>query len=108
MENKVFITQRRHDKDVTPAMAYGELVFMLNSSFDVLRDFTEISQHYNKALSQMTDGDYLLLIGSPILISLAAIISSRVLAQQGVSDLRLLQWDRRSELYLPFNISINK
>lgn len=103
----VYITQNRIDKDLSAAMAYGSIKFLVPQTLDVLRGVTEDTTAAIKiALKDFSVDDYLLLIGSPVIIGLATHLAGEALLAKGFGLLTLLQWDRRGENYLPITISL--
>ena len=83
--------------DLTPALEYGELRFILreweNPFSDIGATLTEVRRVLG---SEMRAGDWLLLVGNPVLIGLVAVVAAELF-----DDFRVLQWDRTVHQYLP-------
>lgn len=83
--------------DLSPAAQYGELHFLLPhdaSPFDLP---PVIDALHEKLVDYTPHGDYLLLIGSPVLIGLAVAIA----AEYTDGDVRMLQWSGAGLCYFP-------
>lgn len=104
--SKVFVVQSTHrwdDEakmlvpkfDVGPAREYGHLVFLLGSNAAPFNSAPVIEELKHK-LSEITEQDYLLLMGNPALIGFAATIAANTLG----GKLRLLQWSGKERRYL--------
>lgn len=107
MTPRVFVTQRptRRDPatgdivvthDLTPAAHWGELVYLLRDNENPFRDPDGTVEVIRAALNHHQVGfqDYLLLLGSPILIAVtAALVADRI------GGLNMLQWNNRDQNY---------
>lgn len=91
--------------DLTPAGSYGELVILLKEHSNPFRDPEGMMLEVMTALRthEMNDNDYVLLVGSPVLIGWVAIA-----AAQRVDRLRMLQWSKRRERYQSVELHLNK
>lgn len=92
---RVFVTQEMPNYDISPAKEFGEIVVILppgNYNFSVDIFAGEIYDRFR----DLTEDDYLLLIGDPTYIALVAAI-----AFEHVHVLNLLKWDRIKGEYLP-------
>lgn len=87
--------------DLSPATAYGELVFVLHEAQHPHRDPEAVLVSINEVMEEesFTENDWLLLVGNPVLIALVA-----VAATYYAPRLNLLQWDRGSGSYIPVTI----
>jgi len=86
--------------DLSPAVAYGELDFLLPSG-NVSLAPAPMVRALRKKLVSFTDDDYLLAVGSPSAIATAAAVA----ADLNRGRFNLLQWDRREGRY--YNIPVN-
>lgn len=87
--------------DVTPAKLFGELRFIFPPGMNV-QDMSAAAEQMAAALEDFDPGtDYLLPMGDPALMTLAA-------AQLGArfEQFRILKWDRHSGAYFVHAISI--
>lgn len=87
--------------DLTPAAHFGDLVFLLPRG-NVPNDLDETLATLRKGLEMYTPSDYLLLLGDPVAIALAAVVASNVSRER----LRFLKWDRRQQCYRPSSTRI--
>lgn len=103
----VYVVQehRRYDResgeyvpahDLSPAEAFGELRYLLTPTAAPWRP-ESILEDLWAGLEGFTEGDYLLMVGNPVLIGLAAAVVSEV--NDGV--IRFLQWNGREQSYTP-------
>lgn len=108
---RVFVTQypmRRDGQnnlvpvhDITPAAQYGALDILLPGG-PVVLSTEHLVRTLKQKLADFTDDDYLLCMGDPAVIAVAASIAS---AKNG-GRYRLLIWDRRSSTYLPVEVDL--
>lgn len=109
----VFVVQKQmrfdHDKgelvpkfpSIEKAEKFGKLVYLLSptaSPFNAQKLVDEMT----KKLSNFGDQDYLLLIGNPVLIGMAAGIAS----DRNLGMLHLLQWSGRDSSYIPIRVKL--
>lgn len=87
--------------DLSPAVAYGELDYLLPSSNISLAPGPMVRALRNKLVS-FTDDDHLLAVGSPSAIAAAAAVAATL----NRGRFNLLQWDRREGRYyeIPINV----
>lgn len=87
--------------DLTPARAYGELEVVFQS-----RIFSIIPQPMvvdaRQRMRNFNDDDYLLAIGDPVAIAIAAAVAADV----NNGRFRTLKWDKRTERYIAFAVDI--
>lgn len=98
----VFVPQRNSKINYHPAAQFGELQFLFDD-----KDYNHASQLYvdkvkAHMLQQFAPGDYLLLAGDPILISICFNVMSQL---TGGEDVRCLKWDRANSTYYPISLS---
>lgn len=87
--------------DLTRAGDFGPLVFLTP---DGLLRMTqgEIVAHISRGLEDYTADDYLLLVGDPRAMAIAAAIA----ADRADGRLKMLQWDRRDECYRVISVQL--
>lgn len=112
----VLIDQKHKDRytgewvskfDFSTAEQYGELVFVLPSEAQATDPNT--NGELAHGLSDITDEDYILPVGSPVIILLAGVYS--VLGDNQITKLNVLEWDRSRERvgggrYVPITINL--
>lgn len=109
---KVYVVQEPHKRekglpvptmDISPAMVYGELVTILPplAKISMLTPGPLIHAMKQK-MQDFSDDDYLLALGDPSAIAVAAIVASR----QNNGRLKLLKWDRRLAGYVEVRIEV--
>ena len=87
--------------DVTPAKEFGELRHIMPMGMNIA-DPDEIVKQLDEGLENFSDGDFLLLLGDPIVIAVAAAIVAR-----NCEVIQLLKWDRRMQRYFAFTIDLS-
>jgi hypothetical protein len=101
----VFITQAQPMFDISSAAEFGQLCYLVPATMDMSikrADFKEVWATLGYELrSYDGDYDYLVLIGSPVLIGLTVAAASAV-----SRNIALLQWDRHRQMYLPIRIDL--
>ena len=82
--------------DLSPAEEWGDLVFLMRETENPFRAPTETAVAVAQALEEADywEDDYLLLVGSPVLIGLVAACAALVCPR-----MNLLQWDRARARY---------
>jgi hypothetical protein len=85
--------------DFTPAKEFGELEFLLWPSASPFSLDGPISALHEK-LRNYRDGDYLLLVGNPVLLGLAVAVA----ADYNMGNVNLLQWSGARRTYLPVHV----
>ena len=110
----VLIDQKQRDRltgemvskfDFSSAERYGELIFLLASNASP-RD-PDANGELANGLAEITDDDYILPVGSPVLILLAGAYA----ALADVTRLNILEWerdrdDRSTGRYLPTTVNV--
>ena len=87
----------RPTMDLSPALEYGELRFILREFENPFRDINATLDEVRRVLgNEMREGDWLLLVGSPVLLGLVAVVAAELF-----DEFRVLQWDRAAHQYLP-------
>lgn len=89
--------------DLTPALEYGELRFILRDWQNPFKDTQSTADEIARVLleERVTDRDWLLLVGNPCLIGLVAAQTALITGQ-----LNLLQWDRNEKRYTPVSAQL--
>lgn len=89
--------------DLSSALEYGELMFLLSSSFSPFNP-NEAIRAIREAMEIWRFGpeDHLLLIGNPCLIAWSAALA----ADRTGGRLRLLQWSGKERKYLPVDSTV--
>lgn len=88
--------QMKPKYDFTPAEEFGELRFLLRPSASPFNLGPAVSRLQEK-LADYKDGDYLLLVGSPVLLGLAVAIA----ADYNNGNVSMLQWSGAKGCYIP-------
>jgi hypothetical protein len=93
----------RPTMDLSPAREWGELRFILREWENPFTDFDATVAEVRRVLEgeQLSDADWLLLVGNPCLIGLVAAEAARI-----TGGLRMLQWDRAQHRYLPVSAQL--
>ena len=89
--------------DLTPAADWGEPVILLQSNQTLLNPAPTIATLHAK-LATFGDSDYLVPIGDPILMCIAAIVA----ASHNKGKVKFLKWDRILKKYIPIQSSIQE
>lgn len=99
----VYVVQEVQGKNILSASEFGKLEVLLSSSQIALLPGPSIFKLRQK-LKHYSDEDYLLLIGDPVAIALAAEIASSF----NNGKVNFLKWDRQERKYLPIKTDINR
>jgi hypothetical protein len=89
--NRVFAICAPSGKNLEPAKDYGELTVMLDGN----ENPTVAQEKLFKHLRSFTSNDYLLLIGSPVLIAIACVLAFRI----SHPHVKLLVWNKENYKY---------
>lgn len=81
--------------DFTPALVYGELEVLIQSSRPILTPAPLIHELKRK-LKDFSDDDFLLAVGDTGLIAIASMVASKI----NHGRVNLLKWDRETRSYL--------
>jgi hypothetical protein len=101
---KVFVVQETMRHNVLPAQQFGDLVFLLPTQVQIGFSPGPMVNRMKRVLRDFTDQDYLLLIGDPAAMSIAAAIAS----QYNNGKFRFLKWDKREMKYYPIVVDLNQ
>jgi hypothetical protein len=109
---RVFVVQNQHRLgsegrltpkfDLSPAAAYGELVYLLSPNASPFRSEKIITELHDTLVDYDGQRDYLLLVGNPCLIGIVCAVA----AERGGGHLRMLQWDGRAGSYVCVEASV--
>lgn len=103
MENgsKVFVLVEDETRTFEDAVRFGEIEFLVPKDFNIWRPAQNatILREVAHKLRLFQEKDYLVLIGSPILIGYAF-----QQAAKQTSVVKVLQWDRRGSNYVALSI----
>jgi hypothetical protein len=101
---KVYVPQEAIGKNIIPAMSYGQIRVCFPPNYQVNFDTEDAAKQLLFWLSDYTEEDFLLLIGDPILIGIAAACASF----WSKGRVKFLKWDRQEHIYLPVSADILK
>lgn len=87
--------------DITPAAKYGALEILVPGG-PVVLSTEHLVRTLRDKLRCFNDADYLLCLGDPAVISVAAAVCSRV----NGGRYKLLIWDRHAQEYLPVAVEL--
>lgn len=108
----VYVVQahRRYNKDtgeyedvhdLSPAAEFGELRYLLTPTAAPW-DTDSILADLWDGLGSFSDGDYLLMVGNPVLVGLATAVASEVSGGR----INFLQWSGRERSYTPVSAQV--
>lgn len=98
----VFITGEAQGRNLLPAEKFGTLRLLRKRNSQVHMDPEGTVEEMDAALSLAKPGDYLLPIGDPAAIAIAAILMSDVTG----GDFNVLKWDRMECRYYVVPVKI--
>lgn len=101
---KVFVVQETMRHNVLPAQQFGELYFLLPPNVQIGFSPGPMVNRMKRHLQKYTDDDFLLMIGDPAAMSIAAALA----AQYNNNKFRLLKWDKREMKYYPIAVDLNQ
>jgi hypothetical protein len=85
--------------DLSSAEQYGGLVFLIPSGQSMLSTVPVVRQ-LKQQLAGFSDNDYLLPIGDPSIMAIAAMVAG----ERTGGRVKILKWDRRSGCYIPVQV----
>jgi hypothetical protein len=97
----VYITQEVKNRDLSDAVAFGELDILVPAKDQVALSAMPTVRRMQRKLGKFTDDDYLILAGDPVCIGIACALA----AMNNNGRFKVLKWDRLEERYLPININ---
>jgi hypothetical protein len=99
--HKVYVVMYDAAKDLSDAKRFGELeAVFLRPIYD--DDKIDPVERARSALKHYEDGDYILMIGDPML---CGVVTSVALEYSNTERLNVLRWDRRSMSYKPMSLN---
>lgn len=98
----VYVVQEDAKKNITPASEYGEIQILLPPGQIVYSPGPSMARLRIK-LKNFGDEDYLLCIGDPVAIAMAAMVASHV----NNGKVKFLKWDRQETKYIPINTNLH-
>jgi hypothetical protein len=99
----VFVVQDPIGKNILAAQGYGQLEMLLPAGQITLSPGPSVFK-LRKKLQHYCDDDYLLLIGDPIAIALAAMVA----ASMNQGKVNFLKWDKQERRYLAVKSDLNR
>lgn len=93
----VYVIQESKGKNIVGAMKYGEIKVLFDQHEQIGFSAGYVTKKLKVLLSNFNDNDYLLQIGDPILLSIAAMVASDV----NNGRVKMLKWDRQEHVYYP-------
>lgn len=85
--------------DLDPARVFGDLVPLLSPTASPF-SFESILDELQFKLAHFRDGDYLLLVGNPVLIGASVAVASSV----NEGHVSVLQWSGKDRSYVPVHL----
>ena len=98
----VYVIQEQPHKNILPAAQFGEIKVLLPPGTQITFSAGQVTSKLMVDLSNFNDDDYLLLIGDPAAIGIAAAIASR----WNNGKVKMLKWDRQEKTYYPISINL--
>lgn len=95
----VFVVQDCRDKDVRPAMKFGNLKTLSSYQGTVTHDVQKRVPEMKENLAGITDKDYILPVGDVALIAIACSLA----ALMNNGRVNILKWDNNAKEYYPIS-----
>ena len=102
-ELMVYVVQEPTGKNIIPALDFGEIKILLSDSQITFSPEPYIFK-LQKKLKDFSDEDYLLLVGDPVAIALAAMIAGSF----NDGKVKFLKWDRQEKKYVAVNVNTER
>jgi hypothetical protein len=99
----VYVVQEVHGRNILPAASYGTLEVLLPAGQVVLSPGPAVNKLRRK-LKKFGSGDFLLLIGDPVAIGMAAMVA----AEMNSGQVTFLKWDRQERAYYPVKVDLRR
>lgn len=99
---RVFVVQEVPGRNITNAFDYGDVEVLLSPGVHVVLSPGPLAKVMRQKLATFNDDDYIVPIGDPAGIAMAASIA----AQVNNGRYKLLKWDRENLRYYPVSIDI--
>ena len=104
MDKRVFVVQDPAGKNITSATRFGNLIQLRKTTDSVHLNVDNVIQEIANSLYDAATDDYLLPIGDPAAIIIAAVI----LAMKNDGIVNVLKWDNQSMCYYPVRIQVKE
>lgn len=100
----VYVVQPSPGKNVTPALQYGNLVHVIDRGVDPLLEMDFILREAERKLASfVSENDYLLLIGDPVVIAaVVAVLTNKVWW------FNVLKWDKQDRRYVKITVDYDE
>jgi len=99
---RVFVVQEVPGRNITHAFDFGRVEVLLAPGVHVVLSPGPVAKKMREKLRDFTDDDYIVPIGDPAAIAMAASIAS----YYNDGRYKLLKWDRETLRYYPVEIDI--
>lgn len=99
----VYVVQDDGMKNLLPAMRFGRLEPLITGRDTALYNVGPTVQLMRQKLRYILPSDYLLLVGDPVAIGIAAAIAVEFTG----GKLKVLKWDRQERTYYPLDIDVH-
>jgi hypothetical protein len=102
----VYVTQELKGRDLSSALAFGDLRVVVPAGVDVVPDKVNqvLDAIWNTMRTFNAEEDFLLLSGDPVIIG--AVCSAAVDFVEDDVPLRVLRWDRIDRRYIQFDFNL--
>jgi len=100
----VYITQEVRGRDITDAVAFGDLQILVPAKEQVSFSTQPTVRRISRGLRNFNDSDYLLLSGDPLCIGIACAEAARM----NNGRFKALKWDRLEARYYPLIVDLYK
>ena len=98
----VYITQEVRGRDITDAVAFGDLQILVPAKEQVAFSTQPTVRRIGRGLQKFNDNDYILLSGDPVCIGIACAAAARV----NNGKFKVLKWDRLENKYFPLEVDL--
>jgi hypothetical protein len=101
---RVFVTQENPKINITPALKYGKIEVLLAPGEEIVLGASYCVNRMDALLRDFSDADYLLPVGNPVAIAIAAALAARY----NRGRFNVLKWDNRQHVYYPITVELPK
>lgn len=100
----VYVVQPSQGKNLTPALQYGDLLQVIDRDVDPLLEMDFILREADSKLASfVSENDYLLLIGDPVVIAaVVAVLTNKVWW------FNVLKWDKQDRRYVKITVNFDE
>lgn len=98
----VYVVQDDGNKNLLPALKFGQIETLISGRDAQLYNTGPLVQDLRAKLRGFRAIDYLLLVGDPVAIAIAAAVA----AEFSGGKLQLLKWDRQERTYYPLRVDV--